>query len=94
MKAVRDTNSEPGLPVLRRGLPVEYSYSIKNSCYLKMCISQCFFTSFILKKLGRGDGPLSPSPCASPVKANGITTHYSRHRKYAAPKKDEKANPF
>ena len=29
----------------RRGLPVEYSYSIKETFYLKMCISFFFFSS-------------------------------------------------
>ena len=64
MKPVRDTNNEPGWHVLRRGLPVEYSYSIKNSFYLK-------------KWLGGGSLAPEPTPCAGPVKANGITTHCS-----------------
>ena len=36
--------------MLRRGLLVEYSYSIKDSFYLKMCISFLFF--FFLQKVG------------------------------------------
>ena len=36
--------------MLRRGLPIEYSYSIKDSFYLKMCVSFLFF--FFLQKVG------------------------------------------
>ena len=42
----------------RRGLPVEYSYSIKDSFYLKMCISFLFFFFFFFfsKSWGEGEG--------------------------------------
>ena len=48
--------------MLRRGLPVEYSYSIKDSFYLKMCISFLFF----LQKVGGVGGPLL-GPCIFPL---------------------------
>ena len=39
----------------RRGLPVEYFYSIKDSFYLKMCLSfHFFFFFFSFQKLGGG----------------------------------------
>ena len=46
--------------MLRRGLPVEYSYSIKDSFYFKMCIS---FLFFFFKKLWWGkEGRQGPPP--------------------------------
>ena len=46
--------------MLRRGLPVEYSYSIKDSFYFKMCIS---FLFFFFKKLWWGkEGGQGPPP--------------------------------
>ena len=46
--------------MLRRGLPVEYSYSIKGSFYFKMCIS---FLFFFFKKLWWGkEGGQGPPP--------------------------------
>ena len=48
---------------VRRGLPVEYSYSIKDSFYLKMCIS---FLFFFFKKLGEGGGEAGASSCVGP----------------------------
>ena len=40
------------------GLPVEYSYSIKDSFYLKICISFLFF--FFFQKVGWGGGGAGP----------------------------------
>ena len=56
---IQDRNGPIWMP--RRGLPVEYSYSIKDSFYLKMCISFLFFHFFFFfKKLeGRRQGPPS-----------------------------------
>ena len=45
----------------RRGLPVEYSHCIKDSFYLKMCIS---FLSFFFQKWG--GLPLQPLPLRWP----------------------------
>ena len=46
----------------RRGLLVEYSYSIKDSFYLKMCISfHLFFFFFFQKVWGGGEAGASPS---------------------------------
>ena len=45
----------------RRGLLVEYSYSIKDSFYLKMSISFLLFCFFFFKKLGGGEAGASPS---------------------------------
>ena len=54
----RIETDQPSIWMLRRGLQVEYSYAIKDSLYLKMCISFLFFLFFFLKKLGRrGGGP-------------------------------------
>ena len=44
------------------GLPVEYSYSIKDSFYLKICISFLFFFFFIKWGGGRVAGPPAPPP--------------------------------
>ena len=47
--------------ILWRGLPVEYSFSIKGSFYLKMCIS--FLYIFFFKKWGGGScGYENPKP--------------------------------
>ena len=46
--------------MLRRGLSVEYSYSIKDSFYLKMCISFLFF--FFQNVGGGGGGKQGPAP--------------------------------
>ena len=56
--------------MLRRSLPVEYSYSIKDSFYLKMCISFLFFVLFFFfsKSRGRGRQPLPlRGPCIFPL---------------------------
>ena len=46
----------------RRGLLVEYSYSIKDSFYLKMCISfHLFFLFFFSKSWAGGEAGASPS---------------------------------
>ena len=46
--------------MLRRGLPVEYSYSIKDSFYFKMCISFLFF--FFKKSWWGKEGGQGPPP--------------------------------
>ena len=46
--------------MLGRGLPVEYSYSIKDSFYFKMCISFLFF--FFKKSWWGKDGGQGPPP--------------------------------
>ena len=43
------------------GLPVEYSYSIKDSFYLKICISFLFFSFLFFIKWGGGRGA-APQP--------------------------------
>ena len=45
----------------RRGLLVEYSYSIKDSFYLKMCISFHLFFFFFFSKSWGGEAGASPS---------------------------------
>ena len=47
--------------MLRRGLPVEYSYSIKDSFYLKMCISFHLFFFFFFSKSWGGEAGAFPS---------------------------------
>ena len=67
----------------RRGLPVEYSHCIKDSFYLKMCIS---FLSFFFQKWGGGGGgggppppPPPPPPPAPPAPPPALALYFSFH---------------